>query len=114
MEKLKKLMMMEGTNRTMTPEAMDIDMEEMKKCMQVAKSQVDPVRAAIAINKTPSLGIKKSRNNKTPMPHARVKALFINQKESIKQGTMTGTDAMQEKKVTLKAGEKPLEESNKQ
>ncbi len=30
-EKLKKLMTMESTNGTMTPTAMDIDMEEMKK-----------------------------------------------------------------------------------
>jgi len=35
---------------------------------------------------------KKSRNDETLTPHAQAKALFTNQKEHIKQGTMTGTE----------------------
>jgi len=102
----------ESTNRITTPEAMEIDMDKMKKCVQVAKSQADHATTAIAINETPSPEIKKSRNDETPMPHAQVKALFLNQKEHIKQGTMTGTDETQAKKATLKAGEKPPEVSS--
>jgi len=57
---------------------MDIDAEELKKCARVSQPQTKRAETP-----TPTAGdnrapeVKKPRNNKTPPPHVKVKALFI-------------------------------------
>jgi len=59
-------------------EAMDIDVEELKKCARASQPQTE-----WAETPTPTTGynwapeVKKLRNDKMPPPHVKSKALFI-------------------------------------
>jgi len=84
-EKLKKLMQSMETNGN-KDDMMEIDKEEQRKQTCVVQLPVDLTKVAPnSPSAAPSLEVKKSRNNKTPMPHAKAKALFNTLNKHIKQ-----------------------------
>jgi len=90
-EKLKKLMQSTDTNGN-KDDMMEINEEEQRKHTHAIQLPVDLTKETPnSPSAAPSPGIKKSRNDKTPTPHANAKALFNTPSTSTQNQQMLNT-----------------------
>ncbi len=76
---------------------MEIDEEELRKRARTPSMRIDRSSTPTAAIEFATPEVKKSRNDETPPPHVKAKALFIAQKTAEKENTTTTGTSMQVK-----------------